>query len=52
MIKADGLAAGKGVFVCYTQSEVDDGVRAAAALGQTIVIEELLAGPRFALRPL
>ncbi len=49
VIKADGLAAGKGVFVCHTQSEVDDGVRAAAALGQTIVIEELLSGPEVSL---
>jgi phosphoribosylamine---glycine ligase len=45
VVKADGLAAGKGVFVCRTAEQVDDGVRRAAALGGTIVIEELLEGP-------
>ena len=25
VVKADGLAAGKGVFVCRTPEEVDDG---------------------------
>jgi phosphoribosylamine--glycine ligase len=44
VIKADGLAAGKGVFVCQTQEEVDAGVRAAAALGEGFLIEELLDG--------
>jgi phosphoribosylamine--glycine ligase len=45
VIKADGLAAGKGVFVCRTQQELDTALPAAAALGQTLVIEELLEGP-------
>ena len=49
VIKADGLASGKGVFVCHTQAEVDAGVTAAAALGQRIVIEELLEGPEVSL---
>ncbi len=44
VIKADGLAAGKGVFVCETQAELDAGLRAAAALGDAVVIEELLDG--------
>jgi phosphoribosylamine---glycine ligase len=44
VIKADGLAAGKGVFVCRTQEEIDSGVRAAAALGGPFLIEELLEG--------
>jgi phosphoribosylamine---glycine ligase len=44
VIKADGLAAGKGVFVCRTQEEVDAALPAAAALGQPLVIEELLEG--------
>ena len=44
MVKADGLAAGKGVFVCRTQEELDAGLRAASALGGQIVIEELLEG--------
>ena len=44
VIKADGLAAGKGVFVCRTQDELDAALPAAAALGQSLVIEELLDG--------
>jgi phosphoribosylamine--glycine ligase len=44
VVKADGLAAGKGVFVCRTQEELDVGLRAAAALDGPLVIEELLEG--------
>jgi phosphoribosylamine--glycine ligase len=44
VVKADGLAGGKGVFVCRTQEELDAGVRAASALGGPLVIEELLEG--------
>ena len=44
VIKADGLAAGKGVFVCRTQEEVQDGLRGASALGEGVVVEELLEG--------
>ncbi|MHB8642245.1 MAG: phosphoribosylamine--glycine ligase [Gaiellaceae bacterium] len=45
VVKADGLAAGKGVFVCRTQAELDAALPEAAALGQPLVIEELLEGP-------
>jgi len=45
VIKADGLAAGKGVFVCRTQDELDAALPTAAALGHPLVIEELLEGP-------
>ena len=44
VIKADGLAAGKGVFVCRTSEELDAGLRAAAAFPGPLVIEELLEG--------
>jgi phosphoribosylamine--glycine ligase len=44
VVKADGLAGGKGVFVCRTQAELDAGIRRAAALGGPLVIEELLEG--------
>jgi phosphoribosylamine--glycine ligase len=44
VVKVDGLAAGKGVFVCETAEELDEGLRAAAAFPGPIVIEELLAG--------
>ena len=44
VVKADGLAAGKGVFVCRDQAELDEGLRRVAALGGPVVIEELLEG--------
>jgi phosphoribosylamine--glycine ligase len=44
VVKVDGLAAGKGVFVCETSEELDAGLRAAAAFDGPIVIEELLRG--------
>jgi phosphoribosylamine---glycine ligase len=44
VVKADGLAAGKGVFVCRTQDEADAALERAGALGGDVVIEELLEG--------
>jgi phosphoribosylamine--glycine ligase len=44
VVKADGLAAGKGVWVCHTQAELDAGLRAAESLGQPFHVEELLQG--------
>ena len=50
VVKADGLAAGKGVFVCRTAEELEAGLRAAARRsGSAIVIEELLEGPEVSL---
>ena len=49
VVKVDGLAAGKGVFVCHTQEELDVGLRAAAALGGDLLIEELLEGEEVSL---
>jgi phosphoribosylamine--glycine ligase len=49
VIKADGLAAGKGVAVCRTQAELDAGLAAVSAFGGPIVIEELLEGPEVSL---
>jgi len=49
VIKVDGLAAGKGVFVCRTQTELDEGLRAASALGGPLLIEELLKGDELSL---
>src|SRR5262245_21888485 len=49
VVKADGLASGKGVFVCRTQEEVDAGVRAAAGHGGRLVVEELLEGDEVSL---
>jgi phosphoribosylamine---glycine ligase len=44
VVKADGLAAGKGVHVCRTEDELQAALRAIASLGGPIVVEELLAG--------
>jgi phosphoribosylamine---glycine ligase len=44
VVKADGLAAGKGVWVCRTEAELTAGLEAAEALGQPFHVEELLEG--------
>ena len=50
VVKADGLAAGKGVAVCHTRAEATAAVRemmqqkAFGAAGERIVIEECLSG--------
>ena len=49
VVKVDGLSAGKGVWVCRTQDELDAGLRAAQALGQPFHVEELLEGPELTL---
>jgi len=49
VVKADGLAAGKGVFVCRTQRELDDALRAVTTLGDGFVVEELLEGEEVSL---
>ena len=51
VVKADGLAAGKGVCLCPTTEEAIAAVRACMAdrifgpAGDTVVIEDLLSGP-------
>jgi phosphoribosylamine--glycine ligase len=49
VVKADGLAAGKGVFVCHTQEEADAAVFRARELGSEVVVEELLEGEEVSL---
>ncbi len=50
VVKADGLAAGKGVLICATQAEAEDAVRsvlvdrAFQAAGDRVVIEQFLEG--------
>jgi phosphoribosylamine---glycine ligase len=51
VVKADGLAAGKGVVVARDEAEANDAIRAAMEDGQfgdagaRVVLEECLAGP-------
>jgi phosphoribosylamine---glycine ligase len=49
VVKADGLSAGKGVFVCRTQADLDEALRAVSALGDDFVVEELLDGEEVSL---
>ena len=49
VVKADGLAAGKGVFVCETEAELAEALPRAEALGGRVVIEELLEGREVSL---
>jgi phosphoribosylamine--glycine ligase len=49
VVKVDGLAAGKGVWVCRTQDELDTALRGAQGLGQAFHVEELLEGPELSL---
>ncbi|OPX21912.1 MAG: phosphoribosylamine--glycine ligase [Candidatus Latescibacteria bacterium 4484_107] len=50
VVKADGLAAGKGVLICRTQAEAVEAVRtimedqAFGAAGKEVVVEEFLEG--------
>jgi phosphoribosylamine---glycine ligase len=44
VLKVDGLAAGKGVFVCPDKESLDTALREVARLDQPVVIEELLEG--------
>ena len=51
VLKADGLAAGKGVVIAGTTAEAEEALTAAmrdrrfGAAGETVVIEECLSGP-------
>src|SRR5215467_6910291 len=49
VVKVDGLAAGKGVWVCRTQDELEAALRAAQGLGQPFHVEELLEGPELSV---
>ena len=54
VVKADGLAAGKGVVVAQTEQEAEEAVRscfdgAFGRAGKTVLIEECLTGPECSL---
>ena len=44
VLKADGLAAGKGVVVCRTEDELSAGLETARGFGDRVLVEELLDG--------
>lgn len=55
VVKADGLALGKGVLMCYTKAQAEQAVcqimldRAFGASGSRVVIEECMTGPEASL---
>jgi phosphoribosylamine--glycine ligase len=49
VLKADGLAAGKGVFVSRSQAEADAAWEHLRALGARVLVEELLEGEEVSL---
>ena len=49
VVKADGLAAGKGVYVCRTEGEVEEALRSLRDAGDDVIVEELLDGPEVSL---
>ena len=49
VLKADGLAAGKGVVVCRTQDEVEAGLAELQGLAGPVIAEELLEGPEISV---
>ena len=44
VVKADGLAAGKGVIIATTAAEADGAIEELMSLGGTLVLEEFLTG--------
>ena len=49
VLKLDGLAGGKGVFVCPDQESLDQALQVVGGLGQALLIEELLVGQEVSL---
>ena len=49
VVKVDGLAGGKGVFVCRSDRELEAGLRSARAFGGRFLVEELLEGRELSL---
>ena len=49
VLKLDGLAAGKGVWVCRSEEELQSALQVANAFDQPFHVEELLEGPELSL---
>ncbi|MEK7600154.1 MAG: phosphoribosylamine--glycine ligase [Patescibacteria group bacterium] len=58
VIKADGLAAGKGVVICYSVAEIEEAIdeimikRNLGAAGDTVVVEDFLKGQEVSVHAL
>ena len=49
VVKADGLAAGKGVVVCGGHGEAREAIEELSQLNQPLILEELMEGPEVSL---
>jgi phosphoribosylamine--glycine ligase len=49
VLKADGLAAGKGVVICRSDADLTAGLEVARGFGGALLVEELLEGPELSL---
>ncbi len=49
VLKADGLASGKGVFMVRSADEVEAALEQCAAFGDTMLVEECLTGPELSV---
>jgi phosphoribosylamine---glycine ligase len=49
VLKADGLAAGKGVVMCATEAELAAGLEVARGFQGPVLVEELLEGPELSV---
>ena len=49
VVKADGLAAGKGVWVCPSAHEAEAALEEVTRYGADVVLEDLLVGPEVSL---
>ena len=58
VIKADGLATGKGVIICYSSAEIDDAIddimvkKIFGASGNCVVVEDFLTGQEVSVHAL
>ncbi len=50
VLKADGLAMGKGVIACKNEREADLALKELKRYSETIIIEEMLEGPEISLQ--
>jgi phosphoribosylamine---glycine ligase len=49
VLKLDGLAAGKGVWICRNEDDLESALQVASAFAQPFHVEELLEGPELSL---